>query len=532
MITLYKNARVYTGELPLAEAFAEQDGRFVFVGSAEYADHIKADKTVDLGGAFVCAGFTDSHMHLLGYGMTLSQAPLGEHTGSLSDMLDCLRKQAEEHPPLPGRWLRGRGWNQDYFADESRMPDRYDLDKVSTEYPIAAVRCCGHALAVNSRALELCGITADTPSPAGGRIGMKDGEPDGLFFDDAMRLIYSNIPAPDKAEIREWIEAACKGLNSYGITSVQTDDYSTARAVSPSVIDEAYKELEAEGRLSVRVYEQCNITEPEALEAFIAAGNMTGVGSDMFMTGPLKMLGDGSLGARTAYLSVPYADDPSGRGFPIFTQEKMDEMISIANRNGMQTAVHAIGDACLDMVLDAVEKALKECPREDHRHGIVHCQISRADQLERIARLGMHVYAQSIFLDYDTRIVRKRAGALADTSYSWKTLLDEGASVSNGSDCPVELPNVMGGIQCAVTRKSLKGGEAYLPEQAFSVKEALDSFTSQAAYAEFKEDRKGRIAPGYLADFTALAEDPFEAAPEKIKDIEVLGAWLGGKRVK
>ena len=253
----------------------------------------------------------------------------------------------------------------------------------------------------------------------------------------------------------------------------------------------------------------------------------------MFRIGPVKLLGDGSLGSRTAHLSRPYADAPDTCGFSLYPDAILREMVSMAHAHGMQLAVHAIGDACLDRGLDAMEHAQIVCPRRDHRHGIVHCQITRPDQLRRIRDMQLHVYAQSIFLDYDNHIVECRAGEeLAASSYSWKTLLDGGVSVSNGSDCPVELPDVMEGIQCAITRTSLDGTGPYLPEQAFSVQEALDSFTWRGAEASFEEKTKGRIAPGYLADFVRLSENPFATDPERIHEIKVLDCWLGGKRIE
>ena len=162
---------------------------------------------------------------------------------------------------------------------------------------------------------------------------------------------------------------------------------------------------------------------------------------------------------------------------------------------------------------------------------MVHCQITRPDQLERLARLGLHIYAQSIFLDYDIRMVHERTGDLADTSYSWKTLLQNGCTVSNGSDCPVELPRALAGIQCAVTRRTLDGEGPYLPDQAFTVKEALDSFTQAPAYASFEEDRKGRIAPGFLADFTVLGGNPFQTDPAQLKDLPIRQTWVNGRKV-
>jgi predicted amidohydrolase YtcJ len=183
-------------------------------------------------------------------------------------------------------------------------------------------------------------------------------------------------------------------------------------------------------------------------------------------------------------------------------------------------------------VLNAIENALNEHPRFDHRHGIVHCQISRKDQLDRMIRLNLHIYAQSVFLDYDNHIVEVRVGKdLASTSYSWKTLKDAGLSVSNGSDAPVEVPDALRGIECAVTRTSLDGTGPYLPEEAFSVKEAIDSFTIESARASFEEDFKGLIKKGYLADFVVLDENLFAIDPKKIHEVKVLKTFLNGKCV-
>ena len=534
MRSIWYNGLVHAGEEKPLTAFLVEDGMFRAVGSD--ADILAlADKDTvltDLQGRFACPGFNDSHMHLLGYGQALKAAKLEEHTESLAELLRYLKEYAAENPPREGRWLTGRGWNQDYFSDVSRMPDRHDLDSVSPEYPIMITRACGHACAVNSRALEIAGIRADTPSPEGGLIGKENGEPDGRLYDNAIDLVKARIPEPDREEIKEMIRLACRALNAYGITSVQTDDYCVFRSVPFETVNAAYRELEESGELTVRVYEQANFTEEDELRRFIEAGNLTGTGSRMFRIGPLKMLGDGSLGSRTAFLSRPYADMPETRGFPLFSAEKMNRMIRLAHTRGMQIAVHAIGDACLDLVLDAFEAALREHPRADHRHGIVHCQISRPDQLKRIRRLGLHVYAQSIFLDYDNHIVEKRVGPeLAASSYSWKTLMKNGVSVSNGSDCPVEPPDVMRGIECAVTRTSLDGTGPYLPQEAFTAAEALDSFTARGAEASFEEGFKGRIAPGFAADFTVLDKSPFAVRAEELHEIGVRAVYLGGRRV-
>ena len=532
--TVYYNGRVYTGKLPLREAFAVEDGRFVQVGDNEQLLDIacEGDTMVDLGGSFVCAGFNDSHMHLLSYGKFLYGAQLARHTLSLSELLSCLKEYLAGHPVHDGEWLTGRGWNHDYFSDVQRMPDRHDLDLVSTDIPIMITRACGHCCVVNSRALALAGIGSETPDPSGGSIGRENGLPDGRLYENAIDLVSRVLPVPDKETIKDMIRLACASLNGYGITSAQTDDYSVFPSLSFETVNEAYRELEADGELSVRVYEQAFCTSPEELKQFVNAGNVTGTGTDLFRIGPLKLINDGSLGSRTAHLSVPYADDENNCGYSIFTDEDLNAMVSYAHANGMQIAIHAIGDACLNQVLDAVDHALKEHPRADHRHGIVHCQVSRPDQLRRIQDLQMHVYAQSIFLDYDNHIVnRLLKPELAQSSYSWKTLLDGGVSVSNGSDCPVELPDVMEGIECAVTRCSLDGTGPYLPQEAFTVQEALNSFTIHSAEASFDENRKGRICEGYLADFVILGKDPFQCQPGELHKIPIQATYLGGKCV-
>lgn len=534
MKSVFYNGRVFTGRSGFAQAFAVEDGLFSWVGSDPGAKSLipAADEAFDLHGRFVCAGFNDSHMHLLNYGQVMSSATLAEHTGSLKELLDCLREHLAAYPKKDGEWLLGRGWNQDCFEDVHRMPTRDDLDSVSRDIPIMITRACGHCCVLNSKALEIAGIDANTQVPDGGSIGSSNGVPDGTLFDNAMDIALKSQPLPGVEELKKMILSACEKLSGFGITSAQTDDYCVFRELPPETVNRAYRELADEGRLTVRVTEQCNFTRTAELEKFISDGNITGSGDTLFRIGPLKLLGDGALGSRTAHLSKPYLNDPQNTGISLLPKETMAEMISLANRNGMQAAVHAIGDACLDDVLDSIESALRECPRRDHRHGIIHCQISRRDQLERMIRLGVHIYAQTVFLDSDNHVVDKLIRPeIASTSYRWRTLIKGGLSVSNGSDCPVEIPDVMRGVQCAVTRRSFDGTGPFLPEEAFTVEEALLSYTEEGAKASFEEDIKGRIESGMLADFVILSGDPFKTKPEEIRNIRVEETRLGGKRV-
>ena len=527
MKTAYYNGKIYTGD-GFVQAFIVQDGQFYKTGTDEEILNCEIDDKVDLNGRFVCAGFNDSHMHLLNYGQSLLMAKLNEHTSSLKEMLGYLKGFIASKEINEKTWIAGRGWNQDYFSDVKRMPSKKDLDAINKDIPIVLTRACGHVCVVNSRILEMAGIDENTKAPEGGSIDFENG----ILCDNAIEVLQKFKPLPDKEEIKKMLVSGARSLNSFGITSSQSDDYFVFREIPFETINEAYKELEQSGELTIRVYEQSNFDKTEELQKFIDAGNVTGVGTKMFKIGPLKMLGDGSLGGRTAHLSKPYNDDPSQIGFNLFPDEVMNAMIDLANRNGMQVAVHAIGDACLDQVLNAIENALKNHPRDDHRHGIVHCQISRADQLERMEKLKLHIYAQSIFLDYDNHIVEQRVGKqLASTSYNWKTLMDNGLTVSNGSDAPVEIPDALKGIECAITRTSIDGTGPYLPDQAFSIKEAIDSFTINSARASFEEDYKGLIKEGYLADFVVLDQDPFEIDRYSIHKIKVLRTYLNGKCV-
>lgn len=531
MKTIYYNGSVYTGELPLVAAFAVENGKFIAAGNDADVLSLRCDgdKIIDLQGKFVCAGFNDSHMHLLNYGYALTMAPLHRHTRSLADMLACLRDFLAENPPRPGDYLLGRGWNQDYFEDERRLPTKEDLDSVSTDVPIIITRACGHIGCANTAAIRMAGITADTPQPEGGHFDIVNGELTGIFRENALSMVKAPIPEPDAAAIAGMIRTAAKALNTYGITSCQTDDLPVF-PVDPEVIHAAYRQLADSGELTVRINEQAHFCDAESLGKYIAAGHVTGEGDEFFRVGPLKMLGDGSLGAGTAYMSRPYADQPDNRGIAIYTKEQFRAMIELAHTNSMQVAIHAIGDGILDDILDAYEEVLAKHPRADHRHGVVHCQITRPDQLARMKKLQLHAYIQSIFLDYDNRIVRQRVGDLADSSYAFRTLKEQ-YHASNGSDCPVELPNVLGGIQCGVTRNALAADALYRPEEALSVRQAIDSFTSEGAFASREERLKGKIQPGMLADFVVLGGNPFAVPADQIAQISVLQTVLGGKTV-
>ena len=534
MKTIYYGGQVFTGALPLAEAFAVEEGRFIAAGTSDemLALREEADVLVPLEGRFVCPGFNDSHMHLVNYGNLMNMCDLtGAATASLTAVQEALRKFAAEHPE---GWIIGRGWNQDYFTPATDIPTRQDLDAVCAERPICITRCCGHCLVVNTCALELLGVDGSTPVPEGGAIDLDaDGVPTGVFRDTAMVMVQTQLPKQDKAALKRLIRQGCAGLNAVGVTSCHTDDFCAFENVAWQEVFEAYREVEAEGGLTVRVYEQSQFTDVPGLQGFLDLGYTTGWGSELFKIGPLKLLGDGSLGARTAYLSKTYADAPGEKGIAIFTQEQFNDMISLAHEHGMASAIHVIGDGILDRVLNAYEYAFSRKPRGNTRSGLVHVQLTRPDQLQRIRDLGLSAHVQCIFIDYDSHIVHARVGEeLASTSYAFRTMREMGIPVSNGTDSPVEYPNPMRGLQCAVTRQPLDAScPPYRPEEAFTVEEALQIYTAEGAYASHEEHFKGQIKPGMTADFVILDASPFDVPAGDIHKIQTLRTYLGGKCV-
>jgi len=532
MITRYENAHVFTADNRRADSFVVSDGKFAFVGMAEDARSAYPDAAcVDLGGQFVCPGFNDSHMHLLELGSVLMQAQLSPHSDSLAHVLDALSDFVSLHPQEP--FILGRGWNQDDFTDVSRYPTRDDLDRVCPDKPMLITRACGHVAVANSAALRLAGIDEKAPAVEGGCVTADaDGRPNGVLEENAIPLVSSRVHAPDLEGLKQRLLLAMAHVNRFGITSVQSDDFLSTEAPFEEVIA-AYQALKSEGLMTVRVTEQCQLLSIHDLERFLSLGYRTGWGDEWFRIGPLKIISDGSLGSRTALLRAPYSDAPHTSGIATHTKEALEALVLRAHCAGMQIAAHAIGDAAADRVLDAIERAQMLCPRNDARHGIVHAQILTQEQAARMQRLGMHAYVQSIFLDYDTTIVYSRLGRRADEAYPAASLLRLGATLSNGSDSPVEQPDVLTGIQCAVTRMPVTRSidTPYLPRETLTLAQALHSFTTGGAYVSFEEGVKGRIATGMLADFTILGIDPFETDPKWIHKIPVRSTYIAGKQV-
>lgn len=537
MDTILCNGRVYTldNKGTIAEAIGIKGNKIALVGKKEevLALKTKDTKILDLEGKMVVPGFNDSHMHLLGYGYTATKIELN-NAKSIDDLITLGKELLNNRNLKKGDWILGRGWNDDYF-DEKRLPTRHDLDKITTDFPICYIRVCKHMLVVNSKALEVVGIDKNSPQVPGGRFDLDhNGEPLGIFRENAMDIIFSAIPEPDIESVKNMIIKCSEDAVKQGITSIQTDDFEQLPEKDYEKIIKSYLELIEEGKLKVRVYEQCLFSDVNKLKVFLDKGYTTGWGNEYFKIGPLKLLADGSLGARTAYLTKPYNDDNSTRGVSILSQEEMDELVLIAHNGGMHVAIHAIGDGAMYMAFESIEKALRHNPRPNHRHGIVHCQITDLDLLHKYKELDVIAYVQPIFLNYDMHIAEDRVGKeKVKYTYNWKRMIDMGVHLAGGSDCPVEKFDVLPNLYSAITRKDLKGYPegGWLPDQKLTVDEALRIFTVEGAYASFEENIKGTLEVGKLADIAVLEKDIYEVEPDEIKDVKVDLTIMDGKIV-
>lgn len=538
MRTVYINANVHTMDASqrTAQAFVVEDNRFAFVGSDEQvraylARTGAADKTVDLGGQLVIPGMNDSHLHFVSYAESQSSAALAG-ARSLREVLDRIAAHAVEHPPVHGAWLQGEGWNNDYFEDENRFPNRTDLDAISTEFPIVATRACIHVASLNTPALALAGITKETAPSFGNLIEVdENGEPNGVIKESLIEEINKVKAQHTVASLKELILSAQGELARQGITSIHSDDFGAMADYQYQLAMDAFEQLDREGRLNVRISEQCRLKDLDQLAEF-AAKYPRGYGK-RFRINSIKSFTDGSLGARTALLRAPYADDPSTRGIEMQTQNELNALVEAADRAGYPVAVHAIGDGAAEMVLNSIERVRKT--GSTLRHGIVHCQITDAAMLQRIADLDVITYIQPIFIDYDMNIVESRVGsALAQSSYAWKTMIDLGIPASYGTDCPVESFRTMDTIYTAVTRTNITGDaqRTYLPEQAVTMEQAIHAYTVMGAYASDEENEKGQIRAGMLADFVTIDRDLFTLDdPREILSARVTATYLDGTQI-
>ena len=487
-------------------AILVEGGRVRFVGDEREARALAPGaRVVDLSGAVVLPGLTDAHGHVRGLG-ALRRA-LDVRGLSKEEILARVKSRAAA--AAEGEWIRGRNWDQNRWADKS-FPTAADLEAAAPKTPVVLWRVDGHAIWVNAAALRTAGITKGTGDPPGGRIErLEDGSPAGVFVDNAMAIVTRAIPAPGPDEIRKDILAGLEACARAGLTGV-------GEASGSSLEDLAILEnLAKEAKLPIRVYATVG---PKALDAMLARGP---VFEGRLTVRALKIVADGALGSRGAALLADYSDAPGNRGLDVTPPGETERLAEKALRGGFQVWTHAIGDRANRVTLDTYEKALVAVRPVDPRPRIEHVQILAPPDAERFAKCGVIASVQPTHATSDMPWAETRIGrGRIEGSYAWRTLVKAGARLAGGSDFPVESENPLLGIYAAVTRQDLSGHPpgGWRREQALTRAEALRLFTADNAYAEFVEVRRGRIAPGYDADFTVLDRD---IVSEKTPDAEI-----------
>lgn len=537
---IIENATIATMDRarPFAEAAVVDGQFFAFVGSkGDAADYAcsragRAEK-IDMQGRLVVPGFNDAHMHYLHYVKQKYHSADLNGARSIRAIQDALSAAAQRTSMANGSWVVGEGWNQDNLADGQALFTCRELDEVSTELPVIAIRVCCHIGVLNTKAMRLLGLDKCRAAALGDCAGkFEDGTPNGIVKEYVLDDIKQNLPAPNLDTLIDMLIDGQQALFSAGITSIQSDDLKYVADGQAHELLYRLRSAAQSGRLKLRMSEQCLLETEEKRDAFFREGFDSSFGGGGFGISCLKLLQDGSLGARTALMTEPYADDPASSGIGIYSQAELDRIVSAAHRRNLPTAIHAIGDKAIGMALDAIERAQSEMPHLKLRHGIVHCQITDAQLLGRFSRIGVTAFVQPVFIDYDMDICASRVGSKkASTSYAWKTLYDAGVCTAFGTDCPVEPFDVMRGIWCAISRQKAAGSTPFNPAEAMPLYDALYCYTAAGAYAEGKEHQKGMIREGMLADFAVLDRDIFALPPADIRLASVMETYIGGEKV-
>ena len=517
---LFEGGQVHTGDAPGARptALAVEGERIVAVGETRaLRDAFPHFARVGLDGRTVLPAFTDSHIHVCGLGLSLRRVDL-RGCRSLRDAVASVRDAMGT--ARPGEWVQGQGWDKNLWP-EGRFPRREDLDPVTGGRPVVLRSKDGHMAWVNSAALALVGITRDTPDPEGGTI-VRDpatGEPTGLLAERATRPLFARIGRPSPEAVEQAIVDASQVIHRAGIAGVHVVEGGDVLA--------AFQRLRARGALTARV---CMMIPEESLEAAIALGVRSGFGDDTLRIGGLKVFSDGALGSQTASMLEPYEGQPDHRGVIVRTREQLRTLVGAAAAHGIAAVVHAIGDRANRWVLDAIEAARPDSVRWGLRHRIEHVQVLHPDDLPRLAALDVVASMQPIHCVQDRDIADAYWGARSRHAYAFRSLLRRGTHLTFGSDAPVETLDVLAGIYAAVARKRPDEPDrpAWYPEERVTVDEAICAYTEGPAYASGEERTKGRLAPGYLADFVALSHDPRAVPPEALPEIQVGLTVVGG----
>lgn len=521
------NARIYTVDdtRPIVAAMAVRDGRIAFTGSAREAMALKGANTriLDLGGRTVIPGMVDAHAHLLGLGQSLQTVDL---VGSKSYDEVIARVVASAKNVPPGKWIIGRGWDQNQWGD-TRFPTHDALTRALPNNPVYLERIDGHAQLANAAAMKAASVTAATKDPSGGKIlRTASGEPTGVFVDNATGLVDRAIPASTREETRSALKAAIAESQRWGLVGLHD------AGESRTTID-LMEEMAKAGEINFRLYVMIG-DDSAAVAHYLARGPQSGLYDNHLWIRAIKLYADGALGSRGAALLEPYNDDPNNKGLLVSAPAHIQEVAVRALAAGFQVNTHAIGDRGNRVVLDAYDAALKLHPVADHRFRVEHAQILNHDDIPRFAQLGVIPSMQAVHQTSDMYWAGARLGqGRLLGAYAWRSLLETGVVVPNGSDFPVERVNPLLSFHSAVARQDAENWPAggWMPEQRMTREEALKSMTIWPAFAAFQESIMGSLSAGKLADFVVLDRDIMTVADRDILGTGVIATYIGGKPV-
>ena len=526
--------RVWRGlGLGSAEAVALWGGRVLAAGTAEEIAALRGPGTevIDLGGRLAVPGLNDAHMHLIPHGTAMAEVDLRPRAApTLDALLAAVAERAARTPP--GEWVIGRGYDH-FQLDAGRHPFREELDRAAPDHPVWIVRTCGHLAVASSRALALAGIDEGAQAPKGGLIERGNGRLTGLLAETAREPVMRALPEASVEQLVGSIERAGRDLLSHGITSCMDAAVGIRDGWTEML---AYQRAHREGRLPLRVY-ACLMGDPgrTVLPEATAAGMVTGGGDERLRIGPVKIFADGSFGGRTAAVTRPYlGGEPDDRGLLCLEADDLSARVLDAHRAGFRMAVHAIGDAAIEEVLDAYEAALADTPDPDRRHRIEHCGWLRPDQMDRMAAMGVLPAPQPAFLRrFGDLYLSLAEGERVAASHPMRSWIERGLHPSASTDCPVVEIDPFANIHAMVTRETDRG-TVLGPDQRLSVEEALHAYTYESAYAAHEEGLKGRLVPGQLGDVAVLSRDVLDGAPEAILetacDLTILGGAVVHRR--